>query len=221
MQSIAEVIEILEKIFDKANEKFYNNEIIKPMITVQTARPGILGWCSRNQVWHNKSNGDNAFEINIVAEQLNRPIEGVVATMLHEMVHLYNNQNGIDDCTKTQYHNVKFRDCALTHGLKMKFAKVDKARGFSYTELNDKGIEFTKELGIGNFDINRGRLFDLGDNGPKTKNPDDVPTNPTTKIYTFECDCGVKIRNKDPNLEIICCRCHSKFKIKVKKLFTN
>jgi len=214
MQSIKEIIAILESIFDKANEKFYDGKVIKPVITVQTARRGVLGWCSCNRIWNNEETNEKAYEINIVAEQLTRSINEVVGTMLHEMVHLYNLQNGIKDCTAQQYHNKHFKNCALEHGLKLIFNRADVNRGYSYTELNDEGLAFVKEMGLEDFKINRGIKKEGDSETPKVPKAPRLPVN--TKTYTFECDCGIKIKHKDKELNVTCGLCKTRFMLKTK-----
>lgn len=203
MSSIKEIITILEDIFDKANAKFYDGKVIRPIITVQTAGRGVLGWCSCNRIWNNEETNEEAYEINIVAEHLTRSINEVVGTMLHEMVHLHNLQNGIKDCTAVQYHNKHFRDSALEHGLKLMIKKADVNKGYSYTELNDEGLAFVKEMGWEDFKINR------------TTKVDKTPKK-SHKTYTFVCDCGTKIRHKDKELKITCGVCKSGFILKTK-----
>ena len=211
MSSIKEIITTLEDIFDKANAKFYDGKVIRPVITVQTASRGVLGWCSCNRIWNNEETNEEAYEINIVAEHLTRSINEVVGTMLHEMVHLHNLQNGIKDCTAVQYHNKHFRDSALEHGLKLMVEKADVNKGYSYTELNDEGLAFVKEMGWEDFKINRTAKVDKT---PTTK-VDKTPKK-THKTYTFVCDCGTKIRHKDKELKITCGVCKSGFILKTK-----
>ena len=99
MISITDAIKKLEVIFDKANEKFYDNKLIRPIITIQTGKRSVLGWCSAGKRWVDSDN--SYYEINIVAENLARSLDDIVETMLHEMVHLYNSQHGVSDCTSS------------------------------------------------------------------------------------------------------------------------
>lgn len=210
MTSITDVIKKLEVIFDKANEKFYGNKLIRPIITIQTGKRSVLGWCSSGKSWIDNDNKDSYYEINIVAENLARPLKDIVATMLHEMVHLYNSQRGVDDCTRTQYHNKHFKDAALEHGLAMVNKKADFNRGYSYTKLNDLGDKFVQELidgGMGDLSLNRGPL-DQTPRTPKAGN----------KVYVYKCPhCGTTIRSSNSELNIICGDCNFKLEIQTKK----
>jgi len=50
---------------------------------------------------------------NLCAESLNRPMNDILNTLIHEMVHLYCHINNIDEC-KNNYHNVRFKtQCEL------------------------------------------------------------------------------------------------------------
>ena len=65
----------------------------------------------REDTWVSKLGGTH--EINIGAGTLARPIEDVAATLLHEMVHYYNYENGIQDCSRgNTYHNRRFKTAA-------------------------------------------------------------------------------------------------------------
>lgn len=51
-QSLKPVIEKLEDLFSKFNEKFYNNELDKPIITVSPdTTKGAYGWCTAWKAW--------------------------------------------------------------------------------------------------------------------------------------------------------------------------
>ena len=58
-------------------------------------------------------------EVVVVAEHLNRSAEDIVATLLHEAAHALCFQRGIYDCSKSQYHNQKFKTAAEEVGLQV------------------------------------------------------------------------------------------------------
>ena len=103
----------LEKIFRSLNADSFNGELEEPVITIQDT-PTAYGHVTVSKAWSVK--GEHQRELNIAAGTLQRPIEEVAATMLHEMVHLYNLQHEIQDCSRGgTYHNKKFRDEAQKH----------------------------------------------------------------------------------------------------------
>ena len=117
MLKISEIVKKTEDMFDLFNAHFYNNELIHPAITISPdGGRGSYGWCSVYEIWN--AEDEKYREINLCAEYLDRPMNEVCATLLHEMAHLYNLQNGIQDVSNNgYYHNMKFKATAEAHGL--------------------------------------------------------------------------------------------------------
>lgn len=136
--SLKPVIEKLESLFSSFNQKFYNGELQTPVITVSPdTTKGAYGWCTSWKAWSNLDpdskttdisqmskadldamQNEGFYEINICAEHLARSFEQVAETLLHEMVHLYNLQIGVQDTSRNgTYHNKKFKETAEQHGL--------------------------------------------------------------------------------------------------------
>lgn len=83
---------------------------------------------------------ENYYEISICPEFMDRSIYDICATLLHEMVHLWNLQNDIQDCSRgNTYHNKKFKKVAEEHGLIINY---DKRIGWSLTKLQPTTKEF-------------------------------------------------------------------------------
>ena len=169
--SLIPVIKCLEEIFSNLNTKFFDGSLIKPVITVQSAgRRSAYGWCTTYKAWSDQEKRepidvvltpeekeiqleqDGYYEINICAEYLRRSFNEICNTMLHEMCHLLNMQNGVQDCSRGgSYHNNAFKDVALSHGL-----TVEKSRyGWSETSLNYEAIAFVQSLDQEKFILNR------------------------------------------------------------------
>lgn len=92
-QSLQPIIEKLESLFSKFNEKFYNNELQTPVITVSPdTTKGAYGWCTAWKAWSTEApkpikdlstltkeqldsmkKDDGYYEINLCAEHLARP----------------------------------------------------------------------------------------------------------------------------------------------------
>lgn len=83
----------LNKVFDLLNAEFFENALSRPTITIQSTPRAYGHFSLREDTWVSKLGGTH--EINIGAGTLARPIEEVTATLLHEMVHYYNYENGI------------------------------------------------------------------------------------------------------------------------------
>lgn len=141
----------LNKIFDLLNEEFFESSLSRPIITIQST-PKAYGHFSLNKdTWISKLGGTH--EINIGAGTLARPIENVVATLLHEMVHYFNHTNGIQDCSRSNtYHNGKFRRAAEERGL---IVTHSEKYGWSHTAPSDLLLEFCLRYGLTEILINR------------------------------------------------------------------
>lgn len=127
----------LDKIFNLLNAEYFNNELPKVVITIQST-PRAYGHFTTYDAWHCNDTGFK--EINIGAGTLDRPIENVTATLLHEMVHEYCFVQGIKDTSRNgTYHNKRFRDEAVKRGLCIGY---DKRIGWSATSPTERLLEF-------------------------------------------------------------------------------
>lgn len=139
MKNLSAYVKFLEKAFDLINQEYFESALSKTVITIQSS-PKTYGHFTVNKVW--KESADSYHEINISAESLNRPIQDTIATMVHEMVHLYCAQNKIKDTSRGgTYHNKIFKVQAEKRGLKIGYNKKD---GHSPTEPTENLTEFIK-----------------------------------------------------------------------------
>jgi len=107
-QSIKPAVVELERLFKAINKKKFNGSLPWCAIIVQsTSNKNAHGWFFANS-WVRKGDRKPVHELSMCAESLNRPIEDILNTLIHEMVHLYCHVNDIGDC-KNNYHNVKFK----------------------------------------------------------------------------------------------------------------
>lgn len=142
--SIKENLSKLEELFKLFNNRFYESKLKKPIIVLNPNsgnRVYAYGWCTVNKIWTNMQNEGNEFyEISICPEFMDRSFYDICSTLLHEMVHLWNLQNLIQDCSRgNTYHNKKFKEVAENHGLIIDY---DKRIGWSLTKLQPSTKEF-------------------------------------------------------------------------------
>ena len=151
--SIIPIVETLESLIGNFNSHFYDGKLPLPVITLsKTRKKSVLGWCTIDRVWQEKD-GIRYFEINLCPDHLDRPIEDICNTLLHEMVHLYNRENGIDDCSRNfRYHNKDFKKSAEQHGL---FVEKHPNHGYAITTLRPETIDYIKSLNLSGFDLFR------------------------------------------------------------------
>lgn len=153
MSSLQSTIEQLEVIFKKANDRFFNGELQKPVIAVNhDSSNSCFGWLTTWKAWQ-KEGTEGYYEINMCAEHLRRPLEQLVGTLIHEMVHLWNLQMGVKDTSRGgTYHNKKFKIEAEQRGLHIEqHAKY----GWTLTTLNEEGQAFVESLGENPFGLYR------------------------------------------------------------------
>lgn len=199
-QSLKPVIDKLEDIFDKANTYFYHGNLKRPVITVSPDTANAYGWCTAYKAWADKEDAkidEGYYEINICSEYLSRPTEQVIGTLLHEMVHLYNLQEGIQDTSRGgKYHNKKFKAVAEAHGLTI---EKDEKYGWTKTSLNEDGKKFLQSLGDFKFDLFRKKIPKIGKAASKQ----------SSRKYVCPM-CGVIIR-ATKEVHVICADCNEEF----------
>lgn len=197
MTFYTEAVKELKNIYDNLNKDYYDNELPEVVITIQSSPKGkSYGWYAKDR-WGVETDKEKAFdEINISAEYLSRPIENIVSTLQHEMIHLYCAINDIKDTSNNNvYHNKKFKEEAEARGLSIEKAQTI---GWSVTTPTEEFIEYIKDLNIADDAFKFFRKIPLGKE--KTKKT----TKKTTK-YTCSC-CGASVRG-EPDLEIECKKC--------------
>lgn len=128
----------LEKAFRLLNAEFFNDELPTPIITV-IPTPRAYAHYVPFDIWNAKDTGKR--EINIASGTLDRPLENILASLLHEMVHEYNDiiLNEQDTSNKGVYHNKVFKREAEAHGLTV--TRSDKY-GYSHTQPADRLLDF-------------------------------------------------------------------------------
>lgn len=128
-------VSYMSTLFDYCNSNLFHGELDKPVITVQQdSRNKTCGWFTVKKVWHERGeNGEHAYELNMMAQELNRSINEIAATLIHEMCHLYAAQNNIQDTSRScTYHNKMFKKIAESHGLTVECVRTI---GWSKTSL--------------------------------------------------------------------------------------
>lgn len=108
----------LEKIFRLLNQDLFGGVLPTPIITV-IPTPRAYAHYVPFDIWNTKN--DNKREINIASGTLDRPLENIIASLVHEMVHMYNDciLNEQDTSNKGVYHNRIFKREAEAHGLEV------------------------------------------------------------------------------------------------------
>ncbi len=216
LTSYNRTVQYLNKVFKCINERYFNNELEMPTITVQSTL-GAYGHVTVSKVWQNE-NGNASHELNISADYLNRPIENVVATLIHEGCHLYAMQKGIKDTSnKGMYHNKRFKALAEERGLEI---SRDERYGWTITEPTEETIDFCIEYELHDIGIVRNTATGYAIGGDKSGNAtdgtDNTNTTPTIKKKSsikWVCPCCGAIVRSTKMVHIICGDCNVPFEM--------
>ena len=131
----------LEKALRLLNEEFFDGVLPTPVISI-IPTPRAYAHYTVNPVWESK--GELKHEINISSGSLDRPLENIIASLVHEMTHCYNNEIlNVQDCSnRGVYHNRIFKREAEAHGL---VVTRSERYGWSHTEPGEPILDFVIE----------------------------------------------------------------------------
>lgn len=197
----------LNKVFDLLNEEFFENALSRPTITIQSTPKAYGHFSLREDTWVSKLGSTH--EINIGAGTLSRPIEEVAATLLHEMVHYYNFERGVQDCSRgNTYHNRRFKEAAEAHGLIVTHS--DKY-GWSHTSPSDSLLEVILKYDLSDILINRNefggfRITGTGTHSGSSSFGGEKPRKSSSRKYVCPC-CGMSIR-ATRSVNVACLDCN-------------
>ena len=197
----------LNQIFDLLNERFFESELSKPVITIQST-PRAYGHYTLYDAW--SVDGEKGMrEINLGAGTLSRPIEEVAATLLHEMVHYYNDTHGIKDCSRgNTYHNKNFRDAAEARGLRIEHHPT---YGWSITKPGDELLQLCLDNYLRDIRLARvdGFFAKMGGSGTHDGSSSVGKTTTTRKSSSrkYVCPCCGMIVRATKEVRISCMDC--------------
>ena len=210
LTSYNRVTQYLNKVFKLINSEYFDNELEMPTITIQST-VGAYGHVTTSKVWKTES-GKASYELNIGADYLDRPIENIVATLIHEGCHLYAMQNGIKDTSnRGVYHNKRFKALAEDRGL---IIEKHSRYGWTITTPSEATINFCIDNNLQEVLITRhtGITFTGVGTG---KNGNGTPVKPTApkkgNSIKWICPCCGAIVRSTKILNIVCGDCNEKF----------
>lgn len=213
IENISQVCAYLEDIYNTLNREKFNNELEIPVITVQTSLRAY-GHVTVRKIWQDMHT--NRYELNISAEYVNRPIDNVVSTLLHEMTHIYNLMHGIKDTSRNgQYHNKVFKDKAESVGL---LIFRDETYGWSVTEPSEELKVYIQEKRWEDIPLVRSSSCPLSpagsgdsdESGESESSEDDQKIKKPSSTRKYICPvCGQSIR-ATKTVNIICGDCGKK-----------
>ena len=214
--------EVLEYCFEVLNEVYFDDTLPSVVITIMSS-PRTYGHFTVGKVW--KADEEHLNEINISAEHLDRPIENVMATLQHELIHFYCQINNIADTSQSgRYHNKNFKREAEARGLIISYAKYI---GYSVTEPSPEFIEVLQSHGIEKpLNINRDGMMGITGTGGNGSGDDDgedgtggkgVQTGrKKTSTRKYQCPCCGNSFRATKDIGVLCMDCNKQY-VKVEK----
>ena len=204
----------LEKMFRILNQDSFGGELEEPIITIQST-PGAYGHVTVGKTWRRKD--DWRHELNISSDWLERPIEEVTATLIHEMIHLYNIKHEIQDCSRGgSYHNKKFKEEAEKHMLHI---EKDEKYGWTVTSPTEELLEYIIAQGWEDFKMTRFPFGGIrGPGGEKKKGgdagtPEDGKPIPKKTSWKHVCPKCKGIARTTREFPLICGNCNVQMEI--------
>ena len=201
----------LEKLFAKLNNSFFNGELEMPVITIQST-PRAYGHYTKYNAW--EVDGEGRREINIGAGTLDREIEYTVATMIHEMCHMYADTvlHVQDTSNHGVYHNKVFKAIAESHGL---ICTRSEKYGWSDTSsvISDDLIEWILANDVQEIKLSRNDIPEIpaGKATGTGKTATDKPKAGRPKSHKYRCNCGDVISSSSVDIQAVCAKCATPF----------
>lgn len=218
---IEDMTKELYRCFDVLNEKVFDSELVVPVISVYYAK-NALGTCTTHKWWRLINDGVDLdvasetevqdtgvfYEINIASNHLNRSGDEILITLMHELIHLKNAQDGIKDVSGKK-HTKKFLKCAQNHMMQYD--------GDVHPKLGYSDVMPTQEL----YDIFHNDVkideakFQYFYYVPQKKKPDDIEDKKT--FVNWICpSCGKEAKFEEGLENVICGDCNVGFELKPK-----
>ena len=215
--SLKPAIRIFENLFSKLNDEFFSGSLIPPVIVISPeGKASVNGWCTSWKAWKSTSEivtvreqtdqakesiedgtsdeDEGYYEITLSAGYLSYPTNEIIETLLHEMVHLYNLQNGVKDTSRSgYYHNKSFKESAEAHGLIAE--KVD-GSGYSKTSLSEDAVKFVKAQDRVRFDLFR------------TADTREIEKSPKATVHRYVCPSCRNIVRATKVVRVGCLDCN-------------
>lgn len=196
----------LEKLFNKLNKDWFGNQLETPVITIQST-PRAYGHYTTFDAWNVK--GDGRREINLGAGTLDREIDEIVATLMHEMCHMFNDTVlKVQDCSGSSgaYHNKAFKGTAESHGLIVTRTRY----GWSQTQAADALLEWILENNIQEIKLNRNEPGGIRVAGGSTAaSGGTIPTTSSRKNHSIRYKCPMcgQLARTTKTANLICGNC--------------
>ena len=217
--SLRPIIESLELAYQRFNDGLFDGKLPPAVICIgggNIGKSGMLVTCDE-KVWGQLIGGNQDeiveksprkiipiagerqyAEICMRGECLKSTFEIILGALLHEMVHLYNEINGVKDCSRSgTYHNTRFCKSATEHGLDV---EQDGISGWSRTSLTEEAKKIVGDIKAPDI-----RLF--RDKVPKYK-----ANKKQTTRFRYKCPGCETVVYAQKEVQLICKKCNQEYR---------
>ena len=195
IESLRPALAEIERYIVWMNDEMNIGARVVPVISKRYKKDYLA--CFSASTWATRE-GESVHELQLAAEALNREPTEILASVTHEMIHLFAESRGIKDCAASGRHNKKFQELAIDYGL---MCEKQEGRGYGVTTLSPALKErIEKEFKP---DVTAFNLFRL--------NPI-VKERKKGKSMKWVCKCEpVMVIRSNVEVDVTCNICHSLF----------
>lgn len=180
------------------------------LLAAPASRGNVLGHFAALRWRGRKEDARPVHEVVVVAEHLDRPVEEVLGTLLHEAAHALSFERGVKDCSRNQYHNQNFKKAAESLGLHVEQMPH---YGWARTRLTDETkTRYAQELALlAQVLVHRAPEAAPGRTGTKTPSDDaeEGDDKPRSRNRKATCACPYIIRVSKKTLDETAIRCET------------
>lgn len=190
----SKVLELFNKFMKKAKleifDKLQGEELPNLVVTLKPQKESFA-YCTMYKAFKNEDGSTDYLEISYNIQELQRTTTEILVTLLHEMIHAYHYANDIKDCTKSQYHNNKFKTACDNLGL-----IVEKYPRFGWNTTGAVKEESISDTTIKSFiEEHQEEIKVISELLAVTKSTTSKPK--SKNLHVFVCtNCGAKARAK-------------------------
>ena len=173
-----------------------DSDPVVPVIQTKGKKANCVGWFAADS-WSTRE-GTLCHEITFTAESLTLEPMDIIATAVHETVHLWCHSMGLKDVSGGGRHNKVFKEYAELLGLEC--AKPSDGRGYAYTtpsEVLEKAIEQEFKPDVAAFNVFRVAM----------------PPKPKAASKTKAWSCGCTIVRASTEVVAVCEQCGGQFQV--------
>lgn len=173
--------------FDRFNQRFLGDKLQPPAISFRTTRINTLG-----HYVINRNDFGLKWNININRLYTRRPLMGILETLLHEMIHQWQEEFGKRK-SRGNYHNVEFRRKSIEFG-------IPSSKHGATLGCRDPFVALLREYGV-DAQITIGRDVPLL-----------IPIQGKSKLKKWSCGC-TNVRVAVQDFRAKCLKCGNEFQL--------